>query len=207
MQKASARFKFISGFVFASLLFRVGAVAVNVNNTPEGGYLLCANKKTRAVTFPGTLRCPSGTVEIFIPGTNSDITLPNNSSSSSSNPGTTNNSSNSNGNVNCNLTYLQNNPNQISTVVPQCSTSQLSKLQTDLSNFDRESQARLDDEIKKGQALQKEAEAKKGTAGAQAAADAVAKQSALVAELMAKTKNNIAILASIVNEIAKKVKG
>lgn len=55
------RFRFILGFVLASLLFGVSAVAVNVNNTPEGGYLLCYNTSTKAVTFPGTLKCPRGT--------------------------------------------------------------------------------------------------------------------------------------------------
>lgn len=57
----STRFRFILGFVLASLLFGVSAVAVNVNNTPEGGYLLCYNTSTKAVTFPGTLKCPRGT--------------------------------------------------------------------------------------------------------------------------------------------------
>ena len=56
-----SRFRFVAGFLSASLLFGVSAVAVNVNNTPEGGYLLCYNTATKAVTFPGTLKCPKGT--------------------------------------------------------------------------------------------------------------------------------------------------
>ena len=56
-----SRVRFIAGFIFASLFFGVSAIAVNVNNTPEGGYLLCYNKTTKAVTFPGKLKCPKGT--------------------------------------------------------------------------------------------------------------------------------------------------
>lgn len=56
-----ARSKFMLGFLLASFLFGSTAIAVNVNNTPEGGYLLCYNTTSKAVTFPGTLKCPKGT--------------------------------------------------------------------------------------------------------------------------------------------------
>jgi S1-C subfamily serine protease len=55
------RVRFIAGFVLGSLVFGTAAYSVNVDNTPEGGYLLCYNTKTKAVTFPGKLSCPSGT--------------------------------------------------------------------------------------------------------------------------------------------------
>ena len=55
------RFRFIVGFVVGSLVFGTAAYSVNVDNTPERGYLLCYNTKTKAVTFPGKLSCPSGT--------------------------------------------------------------------------------------------------------------------------------------------------
>lgn len=55
------RLRFIAGFVLGSLVFGTAAYSVNVDNTPEGGYLLCYNTKTKAVTFPGKLSCPSGT--------------------------------------------------------------------------------------------------------------------------------------------------
>ena len=61
-----SRVRFIAGFIFASLFFGVSAIAVNVNNTPEGGYLLCYNKTTKAVTFPGKLKCPKGTSPLEI---------------------------------------------------------------------------------------------------------------------------------------------
>lgn len=56
-----SRVRFMAGFIFASLFFGVSAIAVSVNNTPEGGYLLCYNNSTKAVTFPGKLKCPKGT--------------------------------------------------------------------------------------------------------------------------------------------------
>lgn len=55
------RFRFITGFVLGSLFFGAAAYSVNVNNSPEGGYLLCYNSKTKAVTFPGKLSCSTGT--------------------------------------------------------------------------------------------------------------------------------------------------
>lgn len=182
MQTISSRFKFISGFVIASLIFGVGAVAVNVNNTPEGGYLLCANKKTRAVTFPGTLKCPSGTVEIQIPGNNGSSTFPETNSQNSSNSGSTNTMNTSKGNVNCNLNYLLSNPNQVGNVISQCSSQQLTTLQRDLT----ENQSKLDTDLAKARA---------------------ANNATLVADIIAKQKNSIQILTALVNEIAKKVKG
>jgi hypothetical protein len=53
--------KFIVGFIAGSLIFGGSAFAIGVSNTPETGYLFCVNNKTKAVTFPGTLKCPSGT--------------------------------------------------------------------------------------------------------------------------------------------------
>ena len=47
-----------------AVLFSGSAIALNnyvSDNTPENGYLLCANFKTKAVTFPNKLSCPSGT--------------------------------------------------------------------------------------------------------------------------------------------------
>ena len=43
-------------------LFGGSAIAAQVylsDNTPEKGYLLCANNKTKAVTYPKKLSCPT----------------------------------------------------------------------------------------------------------------------------------------------------
>ena len=56
--------KFVLGIVTGAVLFSGSAVAYNSyvsDNTPEKGYLLCANNKTKVVTFPNKLSCPSGT--------------------------------------------------------------------------------------------------------------------------------------------------
>jgi len=56
--------KFLVGLAVGAILFSSSAVAyINYvsDNTPEGGYLLCANLKTKVVTFPNKLSCPSGT--------------------------------------------------------------------------------------------------------------------------------------------------
>ena len=56
--------KFIAGVIVGAVFFSGSAIALNnyvSDNTPENGYLLCANNKTKAVTFPNKLSCPSGT--------------------------------------------------------------------------------------------------------------------------------------------------
>ena len=59
--------KFLAGLVAGAVLFSGSAVAYNSyisDNTPEGGYLLCANTKTKVVTFPNKLSCPAGTTPL-----------------------------------------------------------------------------------------------------------------------------------------------
>jgi hypothetical protein len=64
LSKFSGTSKFFAGVVVGAILFSGSAIAYNdyvSDNTPENGYLLCANLKTKAVTFPNKLTCPSGT--------------------------------------------------------------------------------------------------------------------------------------------------
>ena len=64
MQFGSTLGKFFAGVTVGAVLFSGSAVAYNAyvsDNTPENGFLLCANLKTKAVTFPNKLSCPSGT--------------------------------------------------------------------------------------------------------------------------------------------------
>ncbi len=58
--KVLSRFKYILSVTMIFLLSGTVAYSYNVNNTPEGGYLLCVNSKTKTVTFPNKLSCPSG---------------------------------------------------------------------------------------------------------------------------------------------------
>ena len=63
-QLGSSAGKFFVGVIVGAVLFSGSAIAVNhyvSDNSPANGYLLCANLKTKAVTFPNKLRCPSGT--------------------------------------------------------------------------------------------------------------------------------------------------
>lgn len=205
MFKNAPRFKFISGFITASLIFGASAVAVNVNNTPQGGYLLCVNNKSKVVTFPGTLKCPGGTSPIEIPGnSNVNFASENNTSGNSKNNSNQNNAGS--GNKNCNLSYLQKNPTQVNTVVSQCSSTELAKLQTELSDFEKESENKIAQAQQKLEELKKKSKEQSGTATALSAQEAVDQQAALVADLVASIRSNLAILTAIVNAIAKKVK-
>jgi hypothetical protein len=60
MRKGIGRSRFVLGFVIGSLVFGSTAFALTVNNTAQGGYLFCANTRTKSVIFPGTLSCPNG---------------------------------------------------------------------------------------------------------------------------------------------------
>jgi hypothetical protein len=56
--------RFTIGLIVGSIVFGSSAFAASTilaTNTPSGGYLLCFNSKTKSVTYPGTLSCPSGT--------------------------------------------------------------------------------------------------------------------------------------------------
>lgn len=49
------------------VLLSTTVVAANARlNTPETGFVLCANRQTQVVTFPGTNRCPRGTTRLFL---------------------------------------------------------------------------------------------------------------------------------------------
>ena len=59
--------RFVVGFIVGAMLFSGSAFAYKSyvsENTPETGYLLCANSKTKAVTFPNKLSCPAGTIAL-----------------------------------------------------------------------------------------------------------------------------------------------
>jgi hypothetical protein len=59
--------RFIVGTLVGGLIFSGSAFAYSnyaADNTPDGGYLLCANSKTKAVTFPNKLKCPQGSLAL-----------------------------------------------------------------------------------------------------------------------------------------------
>jgi hypothetical protein len=65
MQKKLTKFTLF--LLVGTALFSGSAIASQIylsDNTPEGGYLLCANNKTKAVTYPKKLNCPSGSTAL-----------------------------------------------------------------------------------------------------------------------------------------------
>ena len=54
------------------MLFGVAANGSGVLNNPDSGYLLCVNSKTKALTHPGTLKCPKGTQPLVLGATGKD---------------------------------------------------------------------------------------------------------------------------------------
>lgn len=58
--------KFIFGLVLGLVLAGGTAYSADLFNTPETGYLLCINQKTKVVTYPATQKCPSGTKRLVL---------------------------------------------------------------------------------------------------------------------------------------------
>ena len=48
--------------VFSATTVAYAANTLISDNTPENGYILCANKKTKSVTYPNSTTCPSGSI-------------------------------------------------------------------------------------------------------------------------------------------------
>ena len=65
-KKAIFRGRFVFGLTVGILLTGSVAYSANLLNTPETGYLLCVNQKTKLVTYPATQKCPSGTSRLII---------------------------------------------------------------------------------------------------------------------------------------------
>ena len=71
--------KFLAGLIAGAVLFSGSTIAMNhydSDNTPENGYLLCANKKTKIVTFPNKLTCPPGTTPLDMGAATGQVGLP-----------------------------------------------------------------------------------------------------------------------------------
>ena len=58
--------RFLIGLTMGIVL--TGSVAFSANhlNTPEAGYLLCVDKKTKAVKYPAKQKCPSGASSLVV---------------------------------------------------------------------------------------------------------------------------------------------
>lgn len=127
--------KFFVGLLVGAMLVGGVAYSATVNNTPEGGYLLCANSKTRVVTFPAKLSCPSGTKPIEVAGafkTSSDyVEEPVEESSSPASAKPTKNA-----NARCNLDYLLQSNADVDAGVASCTPKELNTLLQQVSAVD-----------------------------------------------------------------------
>ena len=66
LRKVIFRSRFIIGLFVGMALTGSFAYSANFFNTPETGYLLCVNQKTKVVTYPSTQKCPSGTNKLIL---------------------------------------------------------------------------------------------------------------------------------------------
>jgi hypothetical protein len=66
LKEVIARGRFVIGFVTGMVLTGSVAYSANLLNTPETGYLLCVNQKTKVVTYPATQKCPTGSSKLIL---------------------------------------------------------------------------------------------------------------------------------------------
>jgi hypothetical protein len=66
LRKVISRGRFMIGLIIGIVLTGSVAYSANIFNTPETGYLLCVNQKTKIITYPATQKCPSGTSKLIL---------------------------------------------------------------------------------------------------------------------------------------------
>ena len=129
--------KFLIGLLAGAMLAGGVAYSASVNNTPEGGYLLCANNKTRVVTFPSKLSCPSGTKPIEVAGaiygSNNYVGEPAEESPSPTTAKPTKNAS-----ARCNLDYLLQPNADVDAGIASCSSKEINNLVQQVSAVDND---------------------------------------------------------------------
>ena len=58
----------IATLILSVMLVSTTAIALDASNTPENGYVLCVNKKTKVVTYPASLNCATSETKLLIGG-------------------------------------------------------------------------------------------------------------------------------------------
>jgi hypothetical protein len=58
----------IATLVLSIMLVTTTAIALDASNTAETGYVLCVNKKTKAVTYPASLNCAASETKLLVGG-------------------------------------------------------------------------------------------------------------------------------------------
>ncbi len=127
--------KFFVGLLAGAMLAGGVAYSASVNNTPEGGYLLCANNKTRVVTFPSKLSCPSGTKPIEVAGAfSASNNFSEETGEDSPTPATSKPAKNTS--VRCNLDYLLQPNADVDAGIASCTPKELNNLVQQVSAVD-----------------------------------------------------------------------
>ena len=129
--------KFFIGLLVGAMLAGGVAYSATVNNTPEGGYLLCANNKTRVVTLPSKLICPSGTKPIEVAGA---LSASNNyvEESAEDSPTPATSKPTKNASVRCNLDYLLQPNADVDAGIASCSSKEINNLVQQVSAVDND---------------------------------------------------------------------
>jgi len=118
--------KALIGFIVGVVMSGGAAYSLSVNNTPEGGYLLCYSTRTGSVTFPGKLSCPNGTKSLEVSGVNTPRTQIPSSSLPTATP------SPAQSNLKCTLGYLLKYGSNIPEGIASCTDGQMSKLMNEI---------------------------------------------------------------------------
>jgi hypothetical protein len=58
----------IATLILSIMLVSTTAIALDASNTPESGYILCVNKKTKVVTYPASVNCATSETKLLIGG-------------------------------------------------------------------------------------------------------------------------------------------
>ncbi len=58
----------VATLALSIMLVSTTAIALDASNTPETGYILCVNKKTKVVTYPASLKCAPTETKLLIGG-------------------------------------------------------------------------------------------------------------------------------------------
>jgi hypothetical protein len=133
--------KLLLGLVVGALLSSGAAYSLSVNNTSEGGYLLCYNVKTTAVTFPGKLSCPTGTKPLEVAGVYSTPVPGSPRSTRSATPKPSALS------TKCTLAYLRSAGANIAGGIESCAGSQFTALLQELETSSSSSTSEIDKRI------------------------------------------------------------
>ena len=66
ISRSKSSSKYLVGAVAFGLFMGSAAIASGVINSPETGYTMCVDSKTKMISHPGTSKCPKGTTSLIL---------------------------------------------------------------------------------------------------------------------------------------------